>query len=263
MKYFRLLLNYSYNCFWSADDLVQLASSYEASGGLRLSGSSIIRRIRSTQQNRPKFVSAFCQSNCGDVSPNVLGTFCIDTGLPCDFNHSTCNGKNELCYGRGPGYSPYLQVIIIIAFIFLYIWKNLFIIDESLLCCRYPDEFESTRIIGNRQFQKAVDLFNSASEEIQGKVDFRHTYLDFSQLEVNIPTSTGGQQVVKTCPAAMGFAFAAGTTDGPGAFDFKQGDPKVDHTNQMSLTSFTNMVLTGLYHVLSGKRFLEVSKKLT
>lgn len=175
------------------DDLVQLASSYEASGGRRLSSSSITKRIRSTQQNRPKFVSAFCQSNCGDVSPNVLGTFCIDTGLPCDFNHSTCNGKNELCYGRGPG---------------------------------YPDEFESTRIIGNRQFQKAVDLFNSASEEIRGKIDYRHTYLDFSKLEVNVRTSTGGQQVVKTCPAAMGFAFAAGTTDGPGAFDFKQGDVK-------------------------------------
>jgi neutral ceramidase len=44
-------------------------------------------------------------SQTEDVSPNVLGTFCIDTGLPCDFNHSTCNGKNELCYGRGPGYS--------------------------------------------------------------------------------------------------------------------------------------------------------------
>lgn len=25
----------------------------------------------------------------------------------------------------------------------------------------------------------------------------------------------------------MGFAFAAGTTDGPGAFDFKQGDNEV------------------------------------
>ncbi|VAH61876.1 hypothetical protein VPH35_044727 [Triticum aestivum] len=175
------------------DDLMQLASSYEASGGRRLEGSNITRRIRSSQENNAKFVSAFCQSNCGDVSPNVLGTFCIDTHLPCDFNHSTCNGKNELCYGRGPG---------------------------------YPNEFESTRIIGNRQFLKAVDLFNSASEEIQGKIDYRHTYLDFSQLKVSVSTSTGGPQVVKTCPAAMGFAFAAGTTDGPGAFDFKQGDDK-------------------------------------
>ncbi|KAM0843246.1 hypothetical protein ACQ4PT_057838 [Festuca glaucescens] len=175
------------------DDLMQLASSYVASGGRRLAASNITRRIRSTQENTAKFVSAFCQSNCGDVSPNVLGTFCIDTHLPCDFNHSTCNGKNELCYGRGPG---------------------------------YPNEFESTRIIASRQFLKAADLFNSASEEIQGKIDYRHTYLDFSQLEVSVSTSTGGQQVVKTCPAAMGFAFAAGTTDGPGAFDFKQGDDK-------------------------------------
>ncbi|KAJ4768437.1 Neutral ceramidase [Rhynchospora pubera] len=169
------------------DELIQLASSIEATGGRRLSSTS--QRIRSNDM--PKFVSAFCQSNCGDVSPNVLGTFCIDTGLPCDFNHSTCNGKNELCYGRGPG---------------------------------YPDEFESTRIIADRQFEKAVELFNSASEEIQGKIGSRHIYMDFSKLEVAITASNGKQEVVKTCPAAMGFAFAAGTTDGPGAFDFTQGD---------------------------------------
>ena len=91
----------------------------------------------------------------------------------------------------------------------------------------YPDEFESTRIIGEQQFRKAVDLFNKSSEQLKGKVDYRHTYLDFSQLEVTLPKEGGGSEVVKTCPAAMGFAFAAGTTDGPGAFDFKQGDDKV------------------------------------
>lgn len=175
------------------DELKQIASSFQASGGRRLTRSlSMTRRVRSQlrQGNKPKFVSAFCQSNCGDVSPNTLGAFCNDTGLPCDFNHSTCNGKNELCYGRGPG---------------------------------YPDEFESTRIIGDKQYTKAVELFSTATEKVNGKVEFRHTYLDFSQLEVTL-TSSGGQKVVKTCPAAMGFGFAAGTTDGPGAFDFKQGD---------------------------------------
>jgi hypothetical protein len=55
---------------------------------------------------------------------------------------------------------------------------------------------------------------------------------------VNLPTSTGGQQVVKTCPAAMGFTFAAGTTDGPGAFDFKQGDTKVGHINKKTRFTF-------------------------
>ncbi|KAL4282764.1 hypothetical protein GQ457_16G009790 [Hibiscus cannabinus] len=177
-------------------ELLELAASFQSSPGKPATRtSSTARRVRNAlrQADKQGFVSAFCQTNCGDVSPNVLGAFCIDTGLPCDFNHSTCGGKNELCYGRGPG---------------------------------YPDEFESTRIIGERQFNKALDLFNKASEQLKGKVDYRHTYLDFSQLEVTIPKAGGGSEVVKTCPAAMGFAFAAGTTDGPGAFDFKQGDDK-------------------------------------
>ncbi|KAL1307247.1 hypothetical protein HN51_049220 [Arachis hypogaea] len=171
-------------------ELLEIAASFQSPPGRPVTkSSSIARRVRGAlrQADKPKFVSAFCQSNCGDVSPNVLGAFCIDTGRPCDFNHSTCGGKNELCYGRGPG---------------------------------YPDEFESTRMIGERQFKKAVELFSGASEQIKGKVDSRHAYIDFSQLQVNLPNS----KVVKTCPAAMGFAFAAGTTDGPGAFDFTQGD---------------------------------------
>nr|GMD61277.1 neutral ceramidase-like [Ipomoea batatas] len=175
-------------------ELLELAASFQSSSGkLATRLTSVARRVRSALRlaDKPRFVSAFCQTNCGDVSPNVLGAFCTDTGLPCDFNTSTCNGKNELCYGRGPG---------------------------------YPDEFESTRIIGERQFKKAVELFNSASEQLKGKIDYRHTYLNFSNLEVTIPKEGGGTEVVKTCPAAMGFAFAAGTTDGPGAFDFTQGD---------------------------------------
>lgn len=172
-------------------EAMEVAASFKSSQGQPATRfSSVAKRVRNSLRlaDRPQFVSAFCQTNCGDVSPNVLGAFCIDTGLPCDFNHSTCNGKNEQCYGRGPG---------------------------------YPDEFESTRIIGERQFKKAVELFNKATEQLKGKVGYRHAYLNFSNLEV-----AQGNDVVKTCPAAMGFAFAAGTTDGPGAFDFNQGDDK-------------------------------------
>jgi len=32
---------------------------------------------------------------------------------------------------------------------------------------------------------------------------------------------------VHTCPPAMGYSFAAGTIDGPGAFDFTQGTSTV------------------------------------
>ncbi|KAK6245000.1 hypothetical protein QUC31_011409 [Theobroma cacao] len=178
------------------NELIELAASFKSSQGQPATRFlSVARRVRNAlrRADRPQFVSAFCQSNCGDVSPNTLGAFCIDTGLPCDFNHSTCNGKNEQCYGRGPG---------------------------------YPDEFKSTEIIGKRQFRKAVELFNKATEKLKGKVGYQHAYLDFSNLEVSVPKMGGGSAVVKTCPAALGFAFAAGTTDGPGAFDFAQGDDK-------------------------------------
>lgn len=88
---------------------------------------------------------------------------------------------------------------------------------------RYPDEILSTKIIGQRQFLKAVDLFGSAQEKLLGKIDYRHLYLNFTNLKVDL----GGNKVVKTCPAALGPGFAAGTTDGPGAFGFQQGDTKV------------------------------------
>ncbi|KAJ8538160.1 hypothetical protein K7X08_014700 [Anisodus acutangulus] len=138
-----------------------------------------------------KFVGAFCQSNVGDVSPNVLGTFCIDSGLSCDFNHSSCHGNDQLCVGRGPG---------------------------------YPDEISSTKIIGERQFQKAVELFTSAKQELTGKIDYRHVYINFTNIEVQLEDN----KVVQTCPAALGPGFAAGTTDGPGVFGFQQGDTEIN-----------------------------------
>lgn len=47
--------------------------------------------------------------------------------------------------------------------------------------------------------------------------------MNFTDIEVEL----GGNQVVRTCPAALGPGFAAGTTDGPGAFGFQQGDTEV------------------------------------
>lgn len=88
---------------------------------------------------------------------------------------------------------------------------------------RYPDEILSTKIIGERQFKSAVELFQSASEEVKGKIEYFHVYLNFTDIEVELESN----KVVKTCPAALGPGFAAGTTDGPGAFGFQQGDLKV------------------------------------
>ncbi|KAF8781378.1 Neutral ceramidase like protein [Argiope bruennichi] len=131
------------------------------------------------------FVAAFAQANEGDVSPNTRGPRCIDTGLPCDANTSTCNGQNEKCIAFGPG----------------------------------KDMFESTKIIGQRQYQKAVELFESATEMISGPIGYSHQYVDMSSQTVKINETTNAT----TCKPAMGYSFGAGTTDGPGGFDFKQG----------------------------------------
>lgn len=90
--------------------------------------------------------------------------------------------------------------------------------------CRYPeDHFKSTRIIAEKQSDAAIDLFQAAKEQLHGKIAYKQTYVDMTNLSVKL---SSGEEVT-TCPAAVGFSFAAGTTDGPGAFDFTQGDDQV------------------------------------
>ena len=49
------------------------------------------------------FVAAFASANLGDVSPNTKGPHCMDTGLPCELEHSTCNNRTQMCVASGPG----------------------------------------------------------------------------------------------------------------------------------------------------------------
>jgi len=66
-------------------------------------------------------------------------------------------------------------------------------------------------------------MYHSASTVVSGAVDYRHMWIDMSNQEVDpIFTNTSTKQ--HTCRSAMGYSFAAGTTDGPGEFDFTQGD---------------------------------------
>jgi len=133
------------------------------------------------------FVAAFASTNLGDVSPNIQGPKCQDTGLPCDMEHSTCGGRTQMCYALGPG----------------------------------QDMFESTRIIAERQYKVAMELLEQPVDpmELSGPIQWVHQWLDMSQAPVTLENGT----VTKTCKAALGYSFAAGTTDGPGEFDFTQG----------------------------------------
>ena len=66
-------------------------------------------------------MAAFASANLGDVSPNLKGAKCIDTGKDCDLYQSTCEGRTKNCIAFGPG----------------------------------DNMKESTYIIGDRQYQEA------------------------------------------------------------------------------------------------------------
>ncbi len=84
----------------------------------------------------------------------------------------------------------------------------------------YPEggesDFEHMEIIANRQYDKAVELYNSATEALSGPVDYRHTWSDFTSIAVD-PPYAGGIPGFTTCYAAIGFPQIAGSTeDGKG-----------------------------------------------
>lgn len=83
------------------------------------------------------------------------------------------------------------------------------------------DRFENVRIIGERQYQKALELYNSAHEQLVGPIDFRQRYVDFSATQISGDFTDGPPQT--TCVAALGESFAAGTEDGRGPDIFSEG----------------------------------------
>ncbi|MCJ1352591.1 MAG: hypothetical protein MMC33_002575 [Icmadophila ericetorum] len=160
------------------------------------------KSMSGTESASNNFVAGFSQANVGDTSPNVLGAYCEDgSGLQCNFEDSTCGGQNEPCHGQGPFFR---------------------VKDEGASSC-----YE----IGRRQYVAAKTLFDNMDTmgtSIRGSsVKSLHTFHNLSNYTFPLPNTT----LATTCPAALGYSFAAGTTDGPGAFDFKQnntGDPNAN-----------------------------------
>ncbi|XP_064213868.1 neutral ceramidase isoform X2 [Tribolium castaneum] len=156
-----------------------------------------------------RIVAAFASTNLGDVSPNTKGPRCVTTGEECDVVSSTCDGQAKFCVAAGPG----------------------------------EDMFESTKIIAEKLFEKSKILLQSSeAKEVTGPVRHIHQYVDMPSQNVTItlPNGTithvrpspimveknsklGSLCQVTGCLPAMGYSFAAGTTDGVGEFGFAQG----------------------------------------
>ena len=85
------------------------------------------------------------------------------------------------------------------------------------MCVAYgpgKDMFESTKIIGQMQYSKAKELFSAPGQLVTGgNVKFAYQNINMTYRDVTMDNGT----VVQTCAAALGYSFAAGTTDGEGA----------------------------------------------
>lgn len=85
------------------------------------------------------------------------------------------------------------------------------------------DEFESTKIMGQRQCDAAIRLFETPGSELHGPIDYRQSFVNFGNLLVKDAWTHAGDQT--TAPAAYGYSFAAGSTEDGGGQEllFREG----------------------------------------
>ncbi|PNY24033.1 Neutral ceramidase [Tolypocladium capitatum] len=168
------------------------------------------KRVRGGDLETRDFVAGFSQANMGDVSPNILGAWCEDgSGQMCNFEDSTCgDGRSNQCRARGPGSE---------------------VNDHGASSCME---------IGRRQYQAALDLYESLNREppnVRGHgVKAFHEFHDMSNFHFTLPNGS----MARTCPAALGYSFGAGTWDEPGSYDLNQ------HLSSNSNSSFVWKIIT-------------------
>jgi len=130
--------------------------------------------------------------------------------------HPTNRGnKNKLITGDNKGYASYLfekemgtDIQTDETFIAAFANSNCGDVSGNV---KYgiPDlvhDFERMREFGEKQFNKAKELYESANTQLDGGIDFRHTHIDFSN--VNIDETSH-----RTYPAALGASMFAGSTE--------------------------------------------------
>ncbi|CAG9785826.1 unnamed protein product [Diatraea saccharalis] len=146
-----------------------------------------------TQPGKGNIVCAFASTNLGDVSPNTRGPRCEFSRAVCDQGKLVCSGK-ERCFASGPG----------------------------------RDMFDSTRMIATKLFDGAMKALEQPGEDVtSGPVGMVHQFVSMPDQKAYaydpLTDTFNMSSVVNGCVPSMGYSFAAGTTDGPGLFDFKQG----------------------------------------
>jgi len=90
----------------------------------------------------------------------------------------------------------------------------------------YPngtDDYSHMLTIGERQYQKAITLYDGATTALSGGVDFRYQYVDFSNEIITSAFMPSGMGGGNTCTAAIGVSMLAGSTEDGKGLDIPEG----------------------------------------
>jgi len=94
-----------------------------------------------------------------------------------------------------------------------------------------------------KQFNKAKELYNNATEELSGSVDFRHEWVDMRTLYVE-------STECYTCAAGMGASFSAGSPyDNPSPISIFPNGTTIEslNWNDNAMNAFLNSYLSGIF----------------
>ncbi len=130
--------------------------------------------------------------------------------------HPTNRGnKNKLITGDNKGYASYLfekemgsNIQEKETFIAAFANSNCGDISGNI---KYgiPDlvhDFAHMKEFGDKQFKKAKELYSNANSQLSGSIDYRHSHVDFSKIQIDGTNN-------RTFPAALGASMFAGSTE--------------------------------------------------
>jgi neutral ceramidase len=141
--------------------------------------------------------------------------------------HPTNRGnKNTLISGDNKGYASYLfekergtDILKQETFVAAFANSNCGDVSGNV---QYglPDlihDFMHMQEFGEKQYQKAKELYDSANEELNGNIDYRHTHVNMSKVQIE-----GTNE--KTYPAALGASMFGGSSeDSPSEYGVEEG----------------------------------------
>lgn len=104
-------------------------------------------------------------------------------------------------------------------------------------------DFARMQEFGEKQYLKAKELYSSASTELTGSVDYKHTYVDFSKVQIEGTN-------FRTYPAALGASMFAGSTeDSKSEFGLIEG---IKATNSGDYPAGQKNIILDAINILSG-----------